>query len=204
VRRARSRAAEADLVLWMSDPQHQEHPHRGPAPVWTVRNKIDLDAAGAETREPVRSRGDSKNGDFQISASRGDGIGELMAGLVAYAQEYFGSDDGGLIGRERQRTLLQQTAAALQRALGGRRGGRGTGCGGIADRRFFTGPAARPGRCGRYSGCDLQRLLYREIIILHSFLKSLFHVKPREAGAHVSRETEPLRTLQLWGFARSR
>jgi tRNA modification GTPase len=117
VRRARSRAAEADLVLWMSDPQHQEHPHRGPAPVWTVRNKIDLDSAGAEERGPAGSERDRKDGNFQISASRGDGIGELMAGLVAYAEEYFGSDDGGLIGRERQRTLLQQTAAALQRGI---------------------------------------------------------------------------------------
>jgi tRNA modification GTPase len=117
VRRARSRAAEADLVLWMSDPQHQEHPHRGSTPIWTVRNKIDLDSAGAEARERGRSPGDRKNSDFQISASRGDGIGELMAGLVAYAQEYFGSDDGGLIGRERQRTLLHQTAVALQRGI---------------------------------------------------------------------------------------
>jgi tRNA modification GTPase len=117
VRRARSRAAEADLVLWMSDPQHQEHPHRGSAPVWTVRNKIDLDAAGAEARELAPTGRASKDGDFEISASRGDGIGELMAGLVAYAQEYFGSADGGLIGRERQRTLLQQTATALQRGI---------------------------------------------------------------------------------------
>src|SRR3954454_2277699 len=82
VRRARARAAEADLVLWMSDPQHQEHPHRGSAPVWRVRNKIDLDAA-----RPERSARASKHGEFQISASRGDGIGELTAGLVAYAQE---------------------------------------------------------------------------------------------------------------------
>jgi tRNA modification GTPase len=101
----------------MSDPQHQEHPHRGPAPVWTVRNKIDLDPAAAEAKERARRPRDRKNGDFWISASRGDGIGELMAGLVAYAQDYFGSDDGGLIGRERQRALLHQTAAALQRGI---------------------------------------------------------------------------------------
>jgi tRNA modification GTPase len=101
----------------MSDPQHQEHPQRGPVPVWTVRNKIDLVAAGAEARTPAPNERDRTDGDFQISASRGDGIGELMAGLVAYAQEYFGSEDGGLIGRERQRALLQQTAAALQRGI---------------------------------------------------------------------------------------
>ena len=31
VRRARARAADADLVLWMSDPEHQENQHRGDA-----------------------------------------------------------------------------------------------------------------------------------------------------------------------------
>jgi tRNA modification GTPase len=56
--------------------------------------------------------------DFRISASRGDGVGELIVALIAFAQDYFGSDDGGLIGRERQRQLLQQTAASLQRSIG--------------------------------------------------------------------------------------
>src|SRR5215212_9990427 len=42
VRRARARAAEADLVLWMSDPGHETNPDRGNVPVWRVRNKIDL------------------------------------------------------------------------------------------------------------------------------------------------------------------
>src|ERR1700683_2794015 len=46
VRRARARAAEADLVLWISDAQHEEISHQGTAPVWRVRNKIDLVAAG--------------------------------------------------------------------------------------------------------------------------------------------------------------
>ena len=76
-----------------------------------VRNKIDLDAA-------IAGRPEGLNGaDFRISASRGEGIGELIAALVGFAQNYFGADDGGLIGRERQRQLLQQTAASLQRAI---------------------------------------------------------------------------------------
>src|ERR1700748_442689 len=41
VRRARARAAEADLVLWLSDQPGGKHRHEGTAPVWTVRNKID-------------------------------------------------------------------------------------------------------------------------------------------------------------------
>ena len=43
VRRARSRAAEADLVLWLVDAQHGGGAAEGAAPVWIVRNKIDLD-----------------------------------------------------------------------------------------------------------------------------------------------------------------
>jgi tRNA modification GTPase len=33
------------------------------------------------------------------------------------AQDYFGSSEGGLIGRERQRKLLQETADMLQRSM---------------------------------------------------------------------------------------
>jgi tRNA modification GTPase len=41
----------------------------------------------------------------------------LIAALVRFAQDYFGSDGDGPIGRERQRKLLQQTAASLQRSI---------------------------------------------------------------------------------------
>src|SRR6266403_4872737 len=41
VRRARARAAEADLVLWLADAAATPV-HNGGAPVWLVRNKIDL------------------------------------------------------------------------------------------------------------------------------------------------------------------
>ena len=36
---------------------------------------------------------------------------------IGFAEKYFGANDGGLIGRERQRKLLQQTAASLQRSI---------------------------------------------------------------------------------------
>src|SRR6202140_2502205 len=107
VRRARARAAEADLVLWMIDAEHQQSPQEGAAPVRTVRNKIDLDAGLA---------GEQGGADFAISARRGEGMHELMAALVAFAQDYFGSSEAGLIGRTRQRKLLQETADSLQRS----------------------------------------------------------------------------------------
>src|ERR1700716_4030147 len=48
VRRARARAADADLVLWLVDDEHEKIPHEGTAPAWLVRNKIDLDLAGVD------------------------------------------------------------------------------------------------------------------------------------------------------------
>jgi tRNA modification GTPase len=122
VRRARARAAEADLVLWLVDTACEENPQQGTVPTWTVRNKIDLDASGGgscvDTLEhPDHALGQGGGADFAISASRGDGIPELVAALAAFAQNYFGSGEGGLIGRERQRKLLRETAALLRRCI---------------------------------------------------------------------------------------
>lgn len=116
VRRARSRAAEADLVLWLADAQQEEILHAGDAPVWLLRNKIDLDAGrpGGKPSAPGQGGGGIE---LKISASRGDGIPELISALVGFAQDYFGSDAGGLIGRARQRKLLKETAASLQRSM---------------------------------------------------------------------------------------
>src|SRR5215218_4799345 len=92
VRRARARAGEADLVLWLTDMSLPSVQHEGAAPVWTVRNKVDLEAV---TRPLADASG---QGAFQISASRGDGLPELISALVSFAQSYFGSSEAGLIG----------------------------------------------------------------------------------------------------------
>ena len=115
VRRARARAADADLVLWLVDAQGEENRHDGAAPVWMVRNKIDLDTNGVDALTPRRP-GQGGSG-FAISASRGDGMAQLISALVAFARDYFGSGESGLIGRARQRKLLQETAASLQRSM---------------------------------------------------------------------------------------
>jgi tRNA modification GTPase len=108
VRRARARAADADLVLWLTDGSSVATQHDGTAPVWMVRNKIDLEADSRPLAEA------SGQGIFEISASRGDGLPELIAALVGFAQNYFGGSEGGLIGRTRHRKLLQETAASLR------------------------------------------------------------------------------------------
>ncbi|MGA7481858.1 MAG: tRNA uridine-5-carboxymethylaminomethyl(34) synthesis GTPase MnmE, partial [Bradyrhizobium sp.] len=53
----------------------------------------------------------------RISAGRGNGSAELVVALTAFARNYFGSSEDGLIGRERQRKLLGETAEALQRCI---------------------------------------------------------------------------------------
>jgi tRNA modification GTPase len=121
VRRARSRAADADLVLWVTDAEHgrsESEVEATSAAVWIVRNKIDLvGAAGrAGAGEKIPS-GQAAETSFRISANRGDGISELVAELAAFAQAYLGSGEDSLIGRERQRRLLRESADGLRRAL---------------------------------------------------------------------------------------
>jgi tRNA modification GTPase len=132
VRRARARAAEADLVLWLVDAHDEKNLEKsleqGAAPAWVVRNKIDLDAVetdaavpGIDALSPGQPIGvleqTQRHADFEISASRGDGIPELIAAMIVFAQDYFGAGEGGLISRERQRKLLQETAVSLRRSL---------------------------------------------------------------------------------------
>jgi len=111
VRRAKARAADADLVLWLTDNMPAAMQNDGTAPVWMVRNKIDLEE---RTRPLAEGSGQES---FQISASRGDGLSELIAAMVEFAQSYFGSGEAGLIGRTRQRELLKETAASLSRCI---------------------------------------------------------------------------------------
>jgi tRNA modification GTPase len=119
VRRARTRAAEADLVLWLVEDDRYEHAVEGAPPVWTVRNKIDLNPLKPYAAGMGQTCGSRY---FEISAVRGDGLDELMAAMVGHAQNVFGSDGGGLIGRQRQRTLLRETAASLHRSMNGSEG----------------------------------------------------------------------------------
>jgi tRNA modification GTPase len=126
VRRARARAHEADLVLWMVDGLDAARQVDAATPLWILRNKIDLDsrrpvAAEIDATDPAREaairRGAPGGAEFEISAGRGDGVPELISALVVFAQAFFTQGEGGLIARERQRDLLQQTAASLQRSI---------------------------------------------------------------------------------------
>lgn len=116
VRRARARAREADLVLWLVDAREQAlaptpDETENHAPIWTVRNKVDLlaTAQGAVS-------GSADVPSFAISAAKGEGLSELIGALVTFARDYFGSGESALISRERHRTLLRATADSLGRA----------------------------------------------------------------------------------------
>ena len=101
-------------MLWMIDAEHEMTGRGDEAPVWVVRNKIDLDAAG----EVAGISPEAKPGtQFKISARLGDGVAELIEALVAFARDYFGSKEDGLIGRHRQRELLRETVASLRRSI---------------------------------------------------------------------------------------
>jgi tRNA modification GTPase len=119
VRRARARAEDADLVLWLIEGDQpvdgpKAFPTRKRPPgeidfrggtVVTIRNKIDL------------VQPDGNAGPIGISADRGDGVPELIALIADFAKTYFGSGESGLITRARQRTLLWRAAASLGRSI---------------------------------------------------------------------------------------
>jgi tRNA modification GTPase len=118
VRRARARAATADLVLWVvdaADPVTSATKGEGTevptTPLWLVRNKIDLltDDTGIEPSFDAMS--------FAISARTGEGLDTLLAGLTTHAECFFGAAESALVTRERHRHALTATAAALGRAL---------------------------------------------------------------------------------------
>jgi len=120
VRRARARAEDADLVLWLIEGDRAVDPSAirslwvsdgtsGPSAgsVWIVRNKIDLEGVGEAWPQ----------GEFGISASRGDGIPDLVDALVKFAAAFFGTGEGALVTRVRQRDLLRRASDSLRRSL---------------------------------------------------------------------------------------
>jgi tRNA modification GTPase len=123
VRRARERAAAADLVLWVIDGSAAEsaandHPENlANAEIWLVRNKIDQTSESACAGAPKRPNSERKF-TLLISALTGVGVDTLAAALSAYAKTYFAATESAVITRARHRQALQETVAALDRALG--------------------------------------------------------------------------------------
>jgi tRNA modification GTPase len=85
-----------------------------------VRNKIDVssrenDAANQGRLAAMPGQGASTRY-FRISASRGDGVDDLMTALTSFADSWFGSGEAAVITRLRHRNILQDAAASLAKA----------------------------------------------------------------------------------------
>ena len=118
MRRARERAAEADLVLWVVDATADEHTmppaglgDRSPE-TWAVFNKCD-----------IAQHDRSKAAEYQrqkwldLSAKTGHGFDKLLKMLEEYLAANFGTDQSVLVTRARHRHLLESCRQALGRAL---------------------------------------------------------------------------------------
>jgi tRNA modification GTPase len=127
VRRARARAAQADLVLWVTDVSAEgrapaELPQlKSDAPQWLVENKIDLLEEGASRRSIAGSRQHPRKDEFEfafsISAERGEGLDALFGALAEFARDSFAVGEAAVVTRARHRGALEETATALDRAL---------------------------------------------------------------------------------------
>ena len=121
IRRARARAATADIVLWVVDasaakPGGEDHGLAKEAcEIWQVENKIDLVGKNQPT---VR---DSQLNEYKfiysLSAEKGAGVDALMVGLADYARSFFAAGESAVVTRVRHRRALEDTVAALDRAM---------------------------------------------------------------------------------------
>jgi tRNA modification GTPase len=138
VRRARDRAEQADLVLWLVDASARGEVRREEfgAEVWTILNKIDLVSPPFVRAEAApqflpdnrvlpdgtldsRFRGNERREDasaFKISAETGQGLNALTRALAEFAAVYFSAGESALVSRARHRALLQDASDALGRA----------------------------------------------------------------------------------------
>jgi tRNA modification GTPase len=106
LRRARDRAAAADLILWFEDASDNASapPPETEVPLWRILNKADL--AGPE---PAKA-------DHVISALTGEGVEGLLAALAAWLTMELAPAESALITRARHRAALTEARDHLARA----------------------------------------------------------------------------------------
>ncbi len=129
VRRARAGAAAADLVLWVIDVSavgmalDDIGRSSFKSDVWLIENKIDL-AVDKLCISCESGSGISSPMTFSICAATGAGTNALVTALTAFARNYFSATEPALVTRARHRRALDDTVAALDRALAERTAGR--------------------------------------------------------------------------------
>ncbi len=102
VSRARARAQDADIVLWLVPPEGEDTQAPSARRVLRIGTKADLN----------RNRHDC---DLTISASTGEGLPDLIGRLEQEAGALMGQGDA-IVTRERHRRALERAEAALERA----------------------------------------------------------------------------------------
>ena len=128
VNRARDRAGEADIVLWVVDANSMNNDSipEFSGSTWLVCNKIDLlggktaDNASKLRTELKLVKNELINKSIvsvhSISAREGEGLDSLLLALTTAAAEHLGTEPA-LITRARHRLGLEETAEALTRAI---------------------------------------------------------------------------------------
>jgi tRNA modification GTPase len=103
--RARRRAGEADLTLWLSDgPSVGDAAPAGLAPALSVRTKIDVGGGAAV------------GGSIAVSAKTGEGLDRLLEAIGEVAASQMSGD--GLIALTRHRHAFEEALAHLERMTG--------------------------------------------------------------------------------------
>ena len=112
IARARARAQEADLILWLSEAAVPLAPPEDlkTGKIWRIFSKSD------QLAKLVDGSGDK----LWISAATGANIDALLERLAQFAQATLGDGFAGLITRERHRRAFESAVTALERVIGGR------------------------------------------------------------------------------------
>ena len=114
MRRSVARAADADLILWITDAAAE----KGPLPqsfeahrekVWRVANKLDLLEFEIPTEDAPF--------DHSVSAKTGAGLESLLRAITVHAERMSGDHSAPAITRARHRQELTRCVAALDRFL---------------------------------------------------------------------------------------
>jgi tRNA modification GTPase len=80
--------------------------------MWLIQNKIDLRV----TKSRVTTI-DEYEFNCSVSAANGEGIEALVGNLAEFARGYFSAAESGIVTRARHHRALENTVAALDRAL---------------------------------------------------------------------------------------
>ena len=129
VRRARARAKDADLVLWVTDatlrspaPPPPDLMKAGAPPVWALANKSDLAGEAMDLNKEADGTADTcdiwvGSDRYRISAQTGECFDDLVDGMARFARRFFsGGAEAALVTRQRHRSALSECVDALSRA----------------------------------------------------------------------------------------